>query len=205
MFYSKSTNGFYTEAIHGALRLTIVDPAWVHPQIEVVITDPVTGETLDRYMADDPNIAAPQIEVDNPASKIPADAVKITIEEHADLLAGQARGKQIVPNESGFPVLQDSPAPTHAHLVERALTMTREERQPIISVLDGLQASALARGDSASAVTIEAVKQGLRDITKVDLSTCATLDDMRVAVMVVYTALVQANPSVALAFKGVLS
>lgn len=37
---------------------------------------------------------------------IPPDAVEITGEEHAALLAGQASGKEIVPGEDGQPVLQ---------------------------------------------------------------------------------------------------
>ena len=85
------------------------------------------------------------------------------------------------------------------------MTTAREERQPIIGVLDGLQASALAKSDSTTAVKLEAVKQGLRDITKVDLSTCTNLDEMRGAVMAAYNAMVVANPSVALAFKVVLA
>lgn len=95
--------------------------------------------------------------------------------------------------------------PTHAQLVAQTLTRTREERQPIIGVLDGLQASASAKGEGSTALTIEAVKQGLRDITKSDLSTCTTAEEMRAAVMAAYAALVTSNPTVALAFKGVLA
>lgn len=102
--------------------------------------------------------------------------------------------------------VQPPPAPpTHAQLVAQTLAATRVERQPIISVLDGLQSSALAKGDSATALTIETVKQGLRDITKTDLSACTTAEEMRAAIMGAYAALVQANPAVALAFKGVIA
>ena len=139
------------------------------------------------------------------AKQIPTDAVEITVEHHSDLLVGQACGKLIGADESGYPTLQSPPPPTHAQLVEHTLTTAREERQPIIGVLDGLQASALAKSDSTTAVKLEAVKQGLRDITKVDLSTCTNLDEMRGAVMAAYNAMVVANPSVALAFKVVLA
>lgn len=39
---------------------------------------------------------------------IPADAVEVTADEHAALLAGQALGKQISPDETGRPTLIDS-------------------------------------------------------------------------------------------------
>ena len=43
---------------------------------------------------------------------IPSDAVEITTELHAALLAGQASGKQIKANAKGVPVLVDPPAST---------------------------------------------------------------------------------------------
>ena len=47
----------------------------------------------------------PAIHGDN----IPADAVEITCEQHAALLAGQSAGKIIAADADGFPVLQDPP------------------------------------------------------------------------------------------------
>lgn len=93
--------------------------------------------------------------------------------------------------------------PTHAQLVEQTLNLARAERQPIISVLDGLQASALVKGDMYYAQAIEAAKQSLRDITKIDLSTYTTADEMRKAVLTTYSWLVQSNPSLKLAFREV--
>ena len=43
---------------------------------------------------------------------IPADAVEITPEQHAALMAGQAEGKVIAADENGYPILQDPPPPT---------------------------------------------------------------------------------------------
>lgn len=43
---------------------------------------------------------------------IPSDAVEITVEKHALLLAGQSEGKLITPDAKGNPVLQDSLPPT---------------------------------------------------------------------------------------------
>lgn len=43
---------------------------------------------------------------------IPPDAVEITPEQHAALLAGQSQGQRITADANGFPVVQDSPPPT---------------------------------------------------------------------------------------------
>jgi hypothetical protein len=90
-------------------------------------------------------------------------------------------------------------------LLESAVNSIRAERQPIIGVLDGLQASALATGDTDSAANIEAAKQGLRDITKIDLSDCETYEDMRTKVKQAYYVIVSsASPAVVLAFREVI-
>jgi hypothetical protein len=90
-------------------------------------------------------------------------------------------------------------------LLESAVTSIRTERQKIIGVLDGLQASALATGDSTTAAGIETAKQGLRDITKIDLSDCVTQDDMKNKVQAAYHAIVSVAPAnVILAFREVI-
>lgn len=43
---------------------------------------------------------------------VPSDAVEITKEEHAALIAGQSNGKRIVADENGKPVAVDPPKPT---------------------------------------------------------------------------------------------
>lgn len=47
---------------------------------------------------------------------MPSDVIEITREQHAALLGGQAKGKRIVADDFGFPVLADPPAPTLADL-----------------------------------------------------------------------------------------
>ena len=90
-------------------------------------------------------------------------------------------------------------------LLESAVTSIRTERQKIIGVLDGLQASALATGDATTAAAIETAKQGLRDITKIDMSDCETQEEIKVKVMQAYRAIVSvAPPNVRLAFREVL-
>lgn len=103
MFYSKSTGGFYAESIHGART------------VEMITTDPDTGKTLDCW--NEPN----------PDCKIPADAVEITADDHAALMAGQSMGKRIVADINGSPVLADQPAPTPAQIWER-IKVERDRR-----------------------------------------------------------------------------
>lgn len=55
----------------------------------------------------------PAIHGDN----IPADAVEITVEQHAALIAGESEGKRIVADADGFPVLQDPAPPTQEQII----------------------------------------------------------------------------------------
>lgn len=98
-----------------------------------------------------------------------------------------------------------TPQDKRAALLDGAITELRAERQPIIGVLDGLQASALASGDTSAASGIETAKQALRDLTKIDLSDCATQEQMKLKVMQAYRAIVAVAPAnVVLAFREVL-
>lgn len=94
--------------------------------------------------------------------------------------------------DGGIP--DDPPVPTHAELVEQAKAATRIQRQPIITVLDGLQSTALTKGETTIALQIETAKQGLRDITDTDLSACVTYEDMRQAIKHAYAVLAAALP-----------
>lgn len=49
---------------------------------------------------------------------IPSDAVEITVEQHAALLAGQSTGKRIVADANGHPTLQDPPKATAVEVWE---------------------------------------------------------------------------------------
>lgn len=123
-----------------------------------------------------------------------------------DALYEALRNKPIEVGPDGQPRELVPAGPTQADLVFRALSELRSERQPIMQILDGLQASALATGNQPEAAAIEQVKQGLRDITMIDLWACATYDDMRLAAKAAYAQIVaQASPSVRAAFKEALS
>ncbi|MFV0284748.1 MAG: hypothetical protein ACK5JE_13345 [Castellaniella sp.] len=49
--------------------------------------------------------------VDLHGNNIPKDAVEITEDTYASLMQGQSEGRQIVPNDKGYPVLENPPAP----------------------------------------------------------------------------------------------
>lgn len=55
--------------------------------------------------------------IDKIHASMPDDVVEIDEPTYAALLAGQSAGKQIVPGDSGIPMLQDPPPPTEAALI----------------------------------------------------------------------------------------
>lgn len=102
---------------------------------------------------------------------------------------------EVVAQMVEYPLRDEPPEPTQAQLWERAINEMRALRQPIILVLDGLQSSALTVGDTSRAQVIETAKQGLRNITKLDLSACTTYEEMRAKVGAAYYALAAALPA----------
>lgn len=132
VFYSAANGGFYEEHVHGFRQVDVADPAWVRPVITVTLAP---GETFGArtntgkkplVIKDVPDMdaVAPQIRVDNPDCKIPADAVEVTDAYRWELVNAQVTGKVIVANADGFPVMQDPPPPSGAELIalyEKAL------------------------------------------------------------------------------------
>lgn len=119
---------------------------------------------------------------------IPMDIENADFRDYEDWLA--------LGNEPDYP-----PPPTHAELVDIAKGEIRVVRQPVMGVLDGLQASYITKSDIATATVIEVAKQALRDITKVDLSACETLAQMKVVVMTRYAQIAAASPALKSAFS----
>lgn len=142
----------------------------------------------------------PEIHGDN----IPDDAVEITSEEHAALLAGQSSGKVITADASGAPVLTD-PAPTPLSvLIAAAKTKVRNMRVTAFASLAGIQSEALANGDTKTAKAICSLQDQLRTITDIDLSDCKTADDIDAAFASAWLVIAaSAPPAVASAFNGV--
>lgn len=162
MFYSKATGGFYSEGIHGARKLTVPQPGWEHPTAEV--PDPAwdadahPDEPHPTITIPDPNVTPPTVEVDNPDCKIPADAVEITAEDHALLLAGQSAGKRITADADGRPVLTD-PAPLTA---DELASAARTKRAALLAACDWTQSRDIPEAISNAWAPY---RQSLRDIT----------------------------------------
>lgn len=71
-------------------------------------------------------------------NNIPADAVEITAEDHAALLAAQARGQIIRPDENGYPAAVTPPAPpapTRAELYTAKQTEIRDGAEAMLTAL----------------------------------------------------------------------
>ncbi len=81
-----------------------------------------------------------------------------------------------------------------AELLAQTLAAARQARAPIMGVLDGMQASALTLGNTAQAQVIEAAKQGLRDLTKIDLAGAATQQQIAAAIYGRYQTIAAALP-----------
>lgn len=115
MRFSKTTNGFYDESIHGSMTLNVPDSTWVRPTVQVPQDDGNGGTVM--VNVPDESAVHPTISVPNPDCKIPVDAVEITEAEHAALLEAQSQGKRIEADASGRPVAVDPPPPTTEQVI----------------------------------------------------------------------------------------
>lgn len=171
MYYSPQTGGFYNREIHGHPTLSVPDPAWQRPVVSITLqpgesfptaTGALTNEseaTLELEAVEDWRIAHPLIEIANPDYRIPADAVEISPETHAALLAGQSAGQRIVPGADGHPILIDPPAPSTEELAASA----RQRRTTLLSASDWT-VLADAPLTSTQKTLWKAYRQALRDI-----------------------------------------
>ena len=90
---------------------------------------------------------------------IPADAVEITCDEHAALLAGQSAGLRIEADEHGRPVLCDVLAPDDNALADAA----RARRDALITTTDYLLMPDYPIS-AAQLAEVRAYRQALRDL-----------------------------------------
>lgn len=98
-----------------------------------------------------------------------------------------------------------APVPTQAELITGVMAQARVQRLPIMNILDGMQTSAVVTADTALAAAIETCKQGLRNITAIDLTPYATEADMKQAIYAAYLAIAAAAPaSVQSAFQSLV-
>jgi hypothetical protein len=130
IYYSASPRGFYDDAYFGPRMISVPDPQWIRPtkSIELLPGDSieVDGEVITNTdeapltvpAVSDNAAVHPLIRMDNPACRIPADALPISSERHFELLDGQAAGQLIRENAEGHPILVDRPPPTPQELAE---------------------------------------------------------------------------------------
>lgn len=94
---------------------------------------------------------------------IPDDAVEITADEHADLLAGQAAGQCITADDDGYPVLVDpDDLLTDEEKTELESASVRAERDRLIAEADILIYKAEDAGEDTT--DLRAYRQALRDV-----------------------------------------
>lgn len=136
---------------------------------------------------------------------IPADAVEITNEEHAALLAAQAAGKRIEAGADGRPVAVDPPAIPVAKLLAQAQEELRSMRRNMLDAVTGIGFRASVAGNTELAQEAADVSQQLLEITDDPAFLAATtLQDMRVAGVAAYRRIADAvSPELRSAFKEI--
>jgi hypothetical protein len=105
-YFSPSTLGFYSDALHGPRDLSVPDPNWTRPTVQTtteVDGQPVTTETPDM------SAQAPMVSVANPACHTPLDAVAITDDVYAAMVAAQSAGQVVVAGAGGQPTAAAAP------------------------------------------------------------------------------------------------
>lgn len=137
IFYSATERGFFDTRIHGERMILIPDPDWAPPLVSVVLQPGQglpdgsvvnTGDDEITLNLPDINAEPERIEVANGACLLPPDAVEIPPELHEYLLAGNAKGKLIVPDSNGQPVLVDPPPPADEVLSGANVDSERDRR-----------------------------------------------------------------------------
>lgn len=141
VYYSPAFRGFFHDEIHGPRTLAILDPDWVASEVD-------DGADTPEH---------PLIVIDNPDCKLPSDAIEITEQEHADLMAAQSLGHQIVPDADGQPVALAPSEPTPEEKAAKA----RADRDTRLKATDWTQAADVP---PATADKWRPYRQALRDV-----------------------------------------
>lgn len=149
MYYFKvdaTRGGFLDSNVHGERRITIPDPVWIRPKVDIVVQPGesvlVEGELIENTEDEsitvrdvpDMNALPDTLEVANPDCLIPEDAVEITSAHHTELLAGLSEGKVITWGDDGYPVLIDPPPLTP----EETAAIERVWRDAKLAATDGV-------------------------------------------------------------------
>ena len=151
LYYSKSTNGFYDDGIHGARQITVPDPNWVRPVLTIsdphwVAANHPDGTPVPTIEMPDLSMRQPTVTIANPDCLLPADAVEIDAETHQALLTAQSNGHVIQPDANGNPV-----AVTFVPTAEQAAAILRIEASAALIKSDVTVARCVSAGVSVPA------------------------------------------------------
>ncbi|WP_446652112.1 phage tail assembly chaperone [Blastomonas sp.] len=136
LFFSPSTASFFDEAIHGAVE----------------IEKPQTKREI--------KAGKRPAMVPNPACRIPDDAIPITAERHAELMAEVAKGRLIIANpNTGKPIAVD-----HLCTTDEQVEARRRKRDRLLAESDWTQLADTLADDPSLKARWTDYRQQLRDL-----------------------------------------
>lgn len=153
----KSPRMIMIEDMEATPATVLVEATWQKPPM-ISVPDPAAERPMIEVQ--DETALAPLVEEPNPDCRIPADAIEISAERYAELLALQGQGMAILPGPDGAPIAGPQPAPDPAELVEHR----RRIRNRLLAASDWTQLEDVATTQPGRAAAWAAYRQALRDI-----------------------------------------
>lgn len=136
LFFSPSTASFFDEAIHGAIE----------------IEKPQNNREI--------KAGKRPAMIPNPACRIPDDAIPITAERHAELMAEVAKGRLIIANpKTGKPIAVD-----HLRTTDEQVETRRRKRDRLLAESDWTQLADTLADDPSLKANWADYRQQLRDL-----------------------------------------
>lgn len=128
IYYSPARKGFFDDAIHGPRRILVPDEEKLAELVKIEPDDEDHAEDLKRQAM----LAVK--EIDNPDCRLPSDAIEVSAERHAELIAELANGKVLASDDDGQPVAVDPQLS-----VEEQLEAIRRQRDKALKATDWTQ------------------------------------------------------------------
>jgi hypothetical protein len=126
IYFSAKANSFYRDDFHGSRKISIQDPDWVRPDIEVENPE-WTEDSVDvpeTILIPNMSIYHPLVEVLNPSCLLPPEdeLVEITEEEHQAIQELIATTCSVLSSDkNGRPTVIPAPGPTAEQVLAGAL------------------------------------------------------------------------------------
>lgn len=126
IYFSEKANSFYRDDFHGARKISIQDPDWVRPDIEVENPEWSEGsvDVPETILIPDMSIYHPLVEVLNPACLLPPEdeLVEITEKEHQAIQELIATTCSVLSSDkNGRPIVIPAPGQTPEQVLAGAL------------------------------------------------------------------------------------